>query len=87
MSILAREVFDAETVGRADADALHDAVGQYRQRFAGLGREQQHQSDVAGIWSRRYLDPAHVVALPRPGHDVGIDADGADAQFRNDAVH
>ena len=65
--VLAGEIFDAETVGGADAHALHDAVGQDRQRLAGLHREQQHQSDIAivrappGTFSRRML-------LPRFGH-------------------
>jgi hypothetical protein len=71
----------------APTHSLHDAVGHDRQRFAGQAREQQDQADIAGVRGGRHLDPAHGVALLRPGHDIGIDADRPDAEFRDDAVH
>src|ERR1700674_5725730 len=80
--ILARQVFYAKAVGRADADALHDAVGQNRQGLAGCRREQQHQTDITAVRRR-----PHLAALPRRGDDVGIDTHRPDTQFRNDAVH
>ena len=53
--ILAGEIFDAEPVGGADAHALHDAVGQDRERLAVLDREQQHQADIAAVRRGRHL--------------------------------
>ena len=87
LGILARQIFDAEPVGGADPHALHDAVGKDRQRLAVLGREQEHQPDIAVARRRRHFFAADIVAALRPGDDVGIDADRADAEFRNDAVH
>ena len=60
--VLAREILDAEPVGGADAHALHDAVGQDRQRLAVLHREQQHQPDIAAVRRGRHLFAPHVVA-------------------------
>src|SRR6516164_9122516 len=83
----AGEVFYAEPIGRADAHALHDAVGQDRERLAVLHREQQHQSDIAVVGRRRDLFSTHGVAALGPSHDVGIDAHRADAELRRHAVH
>src|SRR6516162_1529116 len=83
----AGEVFYAEPIGRADAHALHDAVGQDRERRAVLHREQQHQSDIAVVGRRRDLFSTHGVAALGPSHDVGIDAHRADAELRRHAVH
>src|SRR5260370_6422569 len=85
--VLAREIFDTETVGCTDANALHDAIRQNRQRLAGLGREHQHQPDEAGIRVSRHLYATHVVALHRPRDDVGIDPDSPHTELRYDAVH
>ena len=85
--ILAREIFDAEAVGGADPHALHDAVRHDRQRLAVLGREQEHQPGIAGARRGGDLLAPHVVALLRERHDVGIDADGADAELGDHAVH
>ena len=87
LRILAGQMPDAEAVGRADADALHDAVGQDRERLAVLHREQQHQSDVAVVGRRRHLLAPQIVAALGPGDDVGIDAHRADAELRRHAVH
>src|SRR5262245_5864912 len=87
LRILAGEILDAEPVGGAHAHALHDAVGQDRERLAVLHREQQHESDIAIVGRGRDLFAAHGVAAPGPGDDVGIDADRADAELRGYAVH
>ena len=47
----------------------------------------QHQPDIAVARRRRHFFAADIVAALRPGDDVGIDADRADAELRNDAVH
>src|SRR5215831_11071799 len=86
LRVLAREIFDAEAVRRADADTLQHAVGHDREGLAGLGREQQDEADIAAIRGEGHFHPAEIVALFWPGHDVRVDADRPDAQFRNDGI-
>ena len=49
LRVLAREIFDAEPVGGADPHALHDAIGQDRERLAVSDREQEHEPDIAAV--------------------------------------
>jgi hypothetical protein len=87
LRLFAGEIFDAEAVRRADADALHDAVRKDRERLAILDGEQEHETDITATRRRRHLDATHAAATLGPGHDIGIDADRADAEFRHHAVH
>jgi len=80
-------MLDAEAVGRTDAHALQDSVGQDGERLAVAHREQQHQSDVALVGRGRNLLAPHIVAALGPGDDIRIDADGSDAELGAHAVH
>ena len=63
--ILSREMLDAEPVRRADAHALHHAVGHDGERLAVLDREQQHEPDIALVRRGRHFHAPRIAAGSR----------------------
>ena len=51
------EVFESKTARRADAQALHHAVGKHGEQLPGLGAEEEHQPHPASV-RQRLLDAA-----------------------------